>query len=117
MPKFRKKPVVIEAIQILAGDGIDPPFLEEGAEYRSHPLVGLEIKTLENWLSVMNGDWIVKGVAGEFYPVKPEIFEATYDPMEEEEDPMAKHGHAPADPTAGNEVNPPQSRRYESEDG
>lgn len=40
---------------------------------------GLRIKTLEGWLLASPGDWIVRGIAGELYPVKPEIFAAIYD--------------------------------------
>jgi hypothetical protein len=39
------------------------------------------IKTLEGQMAVSNGDWIIKGVKGELYPCKPDIFAATYDPV------------------------------------
>lgn len=76
---FRKKPVVIEAEQIQATDaGRALPFWGE-AEYRAHGMIGAEIKTLEGWYEIHEGDWIIKGVKGEFYPCKPDIFEMTYE--------------------------------------
>ena len=86
--KFRKKPVVIDAIQ-WTGDNI-----EEIGEF----LAGVHwatagrnpvILTREGDMTVSPNDWIIKGVAGEFYPCKPDIFTATYDP----EAPAPK-GHA-----------------------
>ena len=84
--KFRKKPVVIEAMQwdgsILshtyihrwAGKSIDP----EGDATRV-----IKIKTLEGVMTADEGDWIIKGIKGEFYPCKPEIFDATYELVSE----------------------------------
>lgn len=46
-------------------------------------LGGLEILTLEGKMTADVGDWIIRGVKGEFYPCKPDIFEATYEPAEE----------------------------------
>ena len=86
--KFRKKPITIEAIQ-WTGDNI-----EEIGEF----LAGVHwatagrnpvIPTREGDMTVSPNDWIIKGVAGEFYPCKPDIFEATYDP----EAPVSE-GHA-----------------------
>lgn len=71
--KFRKKPVVIEAAQWFK-DGDHPAVVNMGV-----PL----IMTLEGPLYVTPGDWIIKGVKGEFYPVKPDIFAATYEPVED----------------------------------
>ena len=81
MPKFRKKPVVIEAIQWTAENR------EEIAEFlgdarRKVPGNPLQIYTLEGIMNVSVGDYIIKGIKGEFYPCKPDIFELTY---EEEE--------------------------------
>jgi hypothetical protein len=80
MPKFRKKPVVIEAVQHRAGeqpyelaqDVIDGRirFLEDGTAL---------IATLEGTMQAMPGDWIIRGVKGELYPCKPDIFAATYE--------------------------------------
>ncbi len=70
---------MIEAIQLDAADINKPlPFWGE-AEYRSHPMAHTEIKTLEGWYRVHDGDWIVKGIKGEFYPVRADIFDETYE--------------------------------------
>ena len=89
--KYRKKPVVIEAMQITeksehevnqwAGDAVySSPVLEpsEGNEKG----VYWQINTLEGVMTAIPGDWIIKGVKGEFYPCKPDIFEATYEKVE-----------------------------------
>ena len=77
--KFRKKPVVIEAVQwtgnmsdVIALVGHDLPTYGEG---RSG---SIRISTLEGDHECRIGDWIIKGVHGEFYPCKPDIFEKTY---------------------------------------
>jgi len=87
MPLFRKKPVVIEARQTNGSpksnrDIIDwtrgtrtPASMDTNAEGARQ----LSIATLEGSHWVSPGDWVVCGVAGEFYPVKPEIFAATYE--------------------------------------
>jgi hypothetical protein len=93
MPYFRKKPVVIEAVQFTGGDqsadkviawaierGVGP-----GMKYIRDPrhVLGpantIDIPTLENVTTASPGDWIIKGIKGEFYPCKPDIFEATYE--------------------------------------
>lgn len=75
--KFRKKPVVIEAIQF---DGNNDDAVMEFAE-RKAGLKGdeLMIFTLEGVMRVDKNDWVIKGVKGEFYPCKPDIFETTYE--------------------------------------
>ncbi|ATP93536.1 MULTISPECIES: hypothetical protein [Bacillus] len=60
--KFVKKPVVVEAYQI------DKE---------------MDIETLEGTMKASPGDWIIKGVHGEIYPCKPDIFEKTYKPLDE----------------------------------
>jgi hypothetical protein len=80
MAKFRKKPVVIEAIQWNGPS--DNAALREFAGHWVN--LGDEdniITTLEGSMRISRGDWIIKGVKGEFYPCKPDIFEATYDPV------------------------------------
>jgi hypothetical protein len=79
--KFRKKPVVIEAEQFHS-TGKPLPFRDRG------PVVMFDgdegryyVQTLEGPLTVSDGDWIICGVKGEFYPVKPDIFEQTYEPV------------------------------------
>ena len=80
MAKFRKKPVVIEARQWTGAnapellDWIKPNARQEGAS--------LIIPTLEGDHEAGLGDWIIRGVKGEFYPCKPDIFAATYEPAE-----------------------------------
>ena len=92
MAQFRKKPVVIEAVQYPCehpalkrcdcdpdqakyGDGPCPPQAcsECGHEF---------IETLEGRMRVSPGDWIITGVHGEHYPCKPDIFAATYEPVD-----------------------------------
>lgn len=87
MPLFRKKPVVIEAVQFdgsSSGVGEIQRWMETG-EYRQGEVRTRDcgrtftIPTLEGKHIAIPGDWIIKGVAGEFYPCKPEIFSATYE--------------------------------------
>ena len=73
--KFRKKPVVIEAAQWLK-DGDHP-------DVRVLPMGHGWVETLEGGYIVTPGDWIITGVKGEHYPCKPDIFEMTYEPVEE----------------------------------
>lgn len=93
--KFRKKPVVVDAIKFeysregieklreFCGDALGNTNKNRHIEAKGEA----EIKTLEdgNTLKVTHiateGDWIIKGVAGEFYAVKPDIFEKTYEPF------------------------------------
>jgi hypothetical protein len=76
--RFRKKPVVIDAFQ---WNGERPlPFPLVG-NFDNNPMTPtkVSIETLEGYLNVSLGDWIIKGVKDEFYPCKPDIFEATYE--------------------------------------
>jgi hypothetical protein len=85
--KFRKKPVMIEAVRfpedgILTMEFIDflnvsPRMALPGEEYNNWGL-----KTLNGFVTVERGDWIIKGVKGEFNPCKPDIFEQTYEPAD-----------------------------------
>ena len=96
MTLYRKKPVVIEARQLplgapsndtqqanyeiaswIAGHGNDQDddFPEYGGNY-------IEVETLEGVMHASSGDFIIKGVQGEFYPCKPDIFAATYEVVE-----------------------------------
>lgn len=82
MPKFRKKPVVIEAVQ-WRGDNLSEiaalgGVTEFGQEFLDDALM---IKTLEGEMRADEGDWIIRGVKGELYPCKPDIFGATYEPV------------------------------------
>jgi hypothetical protein len=93
MTKFRKKPVVIEAWQWngLPDLGVVPDWLSEALYLPDFPLKEnqvsragdkLKIGTLEGVMEASAGDWIIKGVKGELYPCKPDIFAATYDSVE-----------------------------------
>lgn len=93
--KYRKKPVVIEAFQY-DGDlkGADGKYyvpdwaakeFESGTLYYdsiNQPPVELKIKTLEGDMTASVGDYIIRGVNGELYPCKPDIFEKTYEAVE-----------------------------------
>ena len=82
--KYRKKPVVIEAIQY---DGTEKcfdqclKFFRDGGSKKDIgvSLEGIDIPTLEGTMLCSPNDWIIKGIKGEFYPCKPDIFEATYE--------------------------------------
>ena len=85
--KFRKKPVVIDAIlwdetrttfKALEFMGMKSSG-HEGHRDRPEEVRNLRIKTLEGSLLASKGDWIIKGIKNEFYPCKPDIFEATYE--------------------------------------
>lgn len=88
--KFRKKPVVIEAVQWTAKNFDEcMQFMEndgghkkayEDAEEGAYKTENLYIVTLEGTMTASKGDWIIKGVNGEFYPCKPGIFDKTYEP-------------------------------------
>lgn len=75
--RFRKKPVVVEAMQWRGPE--DNADLVQFAQYYVSIANVVYITTREGGLKVSPGDWIVKGTAGEFYPVKPEIFKDVYD--------------------------------------
>lgn len=82
--KYRKKPVVIDAVQI-NGDNDDELLAFLSEHVVPFEMIGdheLVIHTLEGDMLAQPLDWIIKGVKGEFYPCKPDIFEATYDPVE-----------------------------------
>lgn len=92
MRSFRKRPVVIQAMQ---WDGTDSheaveKFLDtvEGIEkyteqmaeaWGPHTTIFYGINTLEGVMRLSKGDWIIRGVKGEYYPIKPDIFAETYE--------------------------------------
>ena len=87
MKRYVKKPIVIEAVQYNGNN------VQEILSFcRGTAVVGvlneITIKTLEGPLHVSEGDFIIKGVEGEFYPCKPDIFEKTYDVVENAERPQ-----------------------------
>ena len=78
--KFRKKPVIIEAIQYNGNNGLRLLEWMHGTECEEDMLGDyVEIHTLEGTMRADKGDWIIKGIKGEFYPCKPDIFIATYE--------------------------------------
>lgn len=100
--KYRKKPVEIEAMQwdgsmesrnhTLGWIGAHGGEARYRSDDKALPGPGrgltriadrLEIDTLEGTMYALPGDWIIRGVQGEFYPCKPDIFEATYEPVGE----------------------------------
>lgn len=92
--KYRKKPVVIEAIK-WTGVNLEEikTFVGESLVYnicdtawevgKGRPHVLMKIKTLEGMHECTEGDFIIRGIKGEFYPCKPDIFEKTYEVVEE----------------------------------
>ena len=87
MAKYRKKPVVIDACQF---DGnirsIDVFPISEVGKFKVGSENGqyyLIIPTLEGDMKALSGDWIIKGVKGEYYPCKPDVFEKTYELIEQ----------------------------------
>lgn len=80
---FKKKPVVIEAIKWLGTAKSFNEIIETFPEMKWEPgdmgSYSFIIKTLEGEHIAAKGDWIIKGVKGEFYPCKPDVFELTYE--------------------------------------
>ena len=76
--QYRKKPVVIEAIQ-WTGNNLNEIVMFTEKHNLQCGENELKIKTLEGNMIASLGDYIVKGVKGEFYPCKPDIFEQTYE--------------------------------------
>ena len=94
--KYRKKPVEIDAFQLnergLVGEDwfwdkvSDNTIITHNfGKYHPEP-AWCEIKTLEGLMVATNGDYIIKGVKGEIYPCKADIFEMTYEQVEEKEE-------------------------------
>ncbi len=75
--KYRKKPVVVEAIQYNGKNKVEIQLFVN--MYLDETSKGLKIPTLEGDMFASVGDYIIKGVKGEFYPCKPDIFEQTYE--------------------------------------
>jgi len=96
--KYRKKPVVIEAIQWTGINASDIfSFVGKKLKYyvdedmstayiagQGPPVCVMEIPTLEGVMKALSGDYIIKGVIGEFYPCKPDIFAKTYEAVSDE---------------------------------
>lgn len=83
--KFRKKPVVIDAYQYEGNnsqDVMDALEMTHPEDVHFTETGGMLIQTLEGEHIASVGDWIIRGVKGEFYPCKPDIFSATYEPAD-----------------------------------
>jgi len=83
--QYRKKPVVIEAVQWLGGNFVEvDEFLNDaGCKHSTFPSAGLVvIETPEGTMTAKQADWIIKGVAGECYPCGPVIFGETYEKVQ-----------------------------------
>ena len=89
MAKYRKKPVVIEAIQLTDESIIE--IINWTTDYinieidtdENDNIIGMIIPTLEGAMKASMNDYIIRGVQGEFYPCKPNIFEQTYELIEQ----------------------------------
>lgn len=93
MTKYRKKPVVIEAFKWMGGHDQteDPEWIVEAIKEGEVWFIGsgservaLQIETLEGVMTANRGDYIIRGIQGEIYPCKPDIFEATYEKADTE---------------------------------
>ena len=85
--KYRKKPVVIDAMQFTNESKLELLDFVTCKSYTTHDENGkpeLLIDTLEGQMVARLGDWIIKGVKGEFYPVKDDIFQQTYERSSDE---------------------------------
>lgn len=80
--KYRKKPVVIDAVKVKNGFKDLAIWCNGQIAMDGRKVYGIVIPTLEGNMTARIGDWIIKGVEGEFYPCKPEIFEKTYEPID-----------------------------------
>lgn len=95
MAKYRKKPVVIEAVQFNGENSIEimdfvgkklivhkPPMgAEKELDNIPNEAYRIIIPTLEGNMTAYKGDFVIKGIKGEFYPCEPDIFEKTYEPV------------------------------------
>ena len=91
MAKFRKRPIIVEAVRYLGNGNMEnrevPKWLwkafEEEVAQSTNGTETFIIKTLEGEHIVSPGDYIIQGVKGELYPIKADIFEQTYEKVEE----------------------------------
>lgn len=85
--KYRKKPVVVEAVKFTGNNCFEiMHFMNRSQDIFDAELQETDrpyIHTLEGVLTCSPGDFVIKGVKGEFYPCKPDVFEATYEPIAE----------------------------------
>ena len=105
MPQYRKKPVAIDAFRLIIGcqmpdwfvDALVCGLVEPITPNTDNPNLwgqdGVAIKTLEGQMTARVGDWVIRGVVGEIYPCRDDIFQATYESVAA---PMREHIHVPA---------------------
>lgn len=82
MAKYRKRPVEIDAWRLPITDAESRVFNDDHNiifKREGGMIIEAVISTLEGAMTASNGDWIIRGVKGELYPCKPDIFVATYD--------------------------------------
>ena len=88
MQKYRKKPVVVEAVHFNGNYDHANHLLKStdmkivNIDCEVYDRTNFDIETLEGTMKVLPGDYVIKGIQGEFYPCKPDIFEATYDKVD-----------------------------------
>ena len=83
MAKYRKKPIVIDAVQFTGGNYDDIRcFMSDSNTALFSDGDDLKIKTLEGIHAISPRDWVIRGIKGEYYPCKPDIFEQTYELVE-----------------------------------
>lgn len=85
MKRYRKKPVVVETVRWMGHNAEEvTEFMSTGQRLFSVKQPKVMIWTLEGIMTASPGDFIIKGVHGEFYPCKPDIFEKTYEEVHDE---------------------------------
>ena len=86
--RFRKLPIEVSAIQWTDNNiqSVDAFFGDDFHDWEPLGSGAIEIRTLEGLMRVEVGDWIIRGIEGEFYPCKPDIFEATYEEIFPDQD-------------------------------
>ncbi len=97
MKKFRKKPVVIEAIQFTGENSKECMEFCPVAKISEGPMADLIIRTIEGDYLCTVGDWIIKDANGDFFPCKPDPFEGAYEPIDTPVEPVNPAAEATAD--------------------
>lgn len=82
MAKYRKKPAIIDAWLFDGSWASAKPIIAQNGKMSWGDDGTIAVETLEGTMIALAGDWIIKGVKGEFYPCKPDIFMATYEPVD-----------------------------------
>lgn len=101
LSRYRKKPVVIEAMRLGAGNGSEVaawcggrPYLEAKPSDHDDVAVWVDIPTLEGVMRANAGDYVIRGFQGEFYPCRSDIFMATYEEVADDSVPEVRAGEA-----------------------